>query len=155
MGCKVACRCIATVGRDFLAESSTYFWGQCCSSTSWPVWTNAMVSFVWQDVLIRRSTVTFLDIYEQKCITSLYKLYLLSQQLDFTTMQPQFFMEWVELILDLQGAGAVLTCTEIQQDVYLQKTKECLHYKTRKHLRTATRKIILDRKWDQKKEGEW
>lgn len=44
-------------------------------------------------------------------------------------MQPQFFMERVEFILDLHGTGAVLTCTEIQQDVYLQKTKECLHYK--------------------------
>lgn len=37
-------------------------------------------------------------------------------------MQAQFFMERVEFILDLLRTGAVLSCTEIQQDVDLQET---------------------------------
>lgn len=46
----------------------------------------------------------------------------LREQLDSTTMQSQLFMEGVEFILDVLGTGAVLPCTEIQQDVDLQET---------------------------------
>lgn len=42
------------------------------------------------------------------------------KRLNCTTVQAQFFMERVELILDLLWTGAVLTCTEIQQDVDLE-----------------------------------
>lgn len=43
------------------------------------------------------------------------------KQFDCTTVQSQFFMEGVEFVLDLLGTGAVLPCTEIQQDVDLQE----------------------------------
>lgn len=50
-----------------------------------------------------------------------YNLQEMSKQLNFTTVQSQFFMEGVELILDLHRTGAVFPCAEIQQDVDLQE----------------------------------
>ena len=44
------------------------------------------------------------------------------EQLGSTTVQSQFYVEGVEFVLDVLGTGAVLPCTEIQQDVDLQET---------------------------------
>lgn len=54
--------------------------------------------------------------------------YVLRKQLDSTTVQSQFFMEANEFILDLLRTGAVLPCTEIQQDVDLQETGQTEQY---------------------------
>lgn len=46
---------------------------------------------------------------------------LLDNTLDFTTVQAQLFVEGIQFLLDLLRTGTVLSCTEIQQDVDLQK----------------------------------
>lgn len=45
----------------------------------------------------------------------------MKELLDFTTVEAQFFVEGIEFLLDLLRTGTVLSCTEIQQDVDLQK----------------------------------
>ena len=49
-------------------------------------------------------------------------------------MQSQFFMEDVEFFLDLLRTGAVLPCTEIQQDIDLQETD--------KHINKVERRVL-------------
>lgn len=71
-------------------------------------------------------------------------------------------MKRVELILDLLRTGAVLSCTEIQEDVDLQETNRSTrleglrvgHGRQHKHLKKKnTSRMIQQREIFKKKEG--
>lgn len=63
-------------------------------------------------------------------------------------MQSQFFMEDVELFLDLLRTGAVLPCTEIQQDIDLQETDKHIN-KVERRVLGMEYKHILDSRRDE------